>query len=70
MTTSARNRLPGIVEAVRVDGILARVDIAVGEHHMVAVITAESAEELNLAPGKPVFAVVKATSVMVASDDA
>jgi len=63
---SARNRLPGIVSAVQVDGLLAQVEIQVTDPvHVVAIVTRESIEELGVKPGMPATAVVKATSVMV-----
>lgn len=63
---SARNRLAGIVAEVTVDGLLAKVEIDVsGPSRVVAIITRESAEELDLKPGASVSAVVKSTSVMV-----
>jgi molybdopterin-binding protein len=65
-TLSARNRLHGVVEDVRVEGLLAQVEIRVTEPaRVVAIITRESAEQLRLAPGAPATAIVKATSVMV-----
>jgi molybdopterin-binding protein len=65
-TLSARNRFRGIVREVKVDGLLAQVDIDVNEpSRVVAVITRESLEELGLRPGMEAVAVVKATSVMV-----
>ena len=36
---------------------------------IVSIITKESAEQMNLAEGKEVYAVIKASSVMVAVDD-
>jgi molybdopterin-binding protein len=63
---SARNRFRGIVREVKVDGLLAQVELDVTEPmRLVAVITRESAEELGLQPGMSAAAVVKATSVMV-----
>jgi molybdopterin-binding protein len=63
---SARNRFTGIVRAVEVDGLLARVEIDVTEPaRVVAIITREAAEELGLGPGDAASALVKATSVMV-----
>jgi molybdopterin-binding protein len=63
---SARNRFTGIVSDVRLDGLLAQVEIQVTDPaRLVAVITRESAEELGLRTGVPATAVVKATSVMV-----
>jgi molybdopterin-binding protein len=65
-TLSARNRFRGIVREVRVDGLLAQVDIDVNEPiRVVSIITRESLEELGLRPGMDATAVVKSTSVMV-----
>jgi molybdopterin-binding protein len=63
---SARNRFAGVVRSVRVDGLLAQVEIDVTEPtRVVAVITRDAAEDLGLEPGAPASAVVKATSVLV-----
>lgn len=67
--TSARNRLPGVVMAVKLGDILAQVDVRVGDNHIVSVITREAAEDLNLQEGDEVFVVVKATEVMVAKEE-
>ena len=65
-TLSARNRLEGVVRDVKIEGLLAEVELDVARGgRLVAVITRESAESLGLAPGMPAAAVVKATSVMV-----
>ena len=69
LRASARNRLPGIVRAVRIDGLMARVDIQVGDNHVVSLISAEAAEEMRLREGDHVSALIKATSVMVVRDD-
>ena len=63
---SARNRFRGVVTDVRVEGLLAQVEIAVTEPaHVVAVITRDAVEALALQPGVPATGIVKATSVMV-----
>jgi molybdopterin-binding protein len=62
---SARNRLVGVVRDVKLEGLLAQVEIEAGPYRVVAVITREAAVELDLAPGVPATALVKATSVMV-----
>src|SRR4051794_16014690 len=64
-TLSARNRFPGIVRSVEVDGVMALVEIEAGPHLIVAAVTRDSVEELGLAPGVQATAAVKATSVMV-----
>jgi molybdopterin-binding protein len=63
---SARNRLRGTVTDVRVEGLIAQVELLVDEPaRVVAIVTADAVAELGLDVGKPATAVVKATSVMV-----
>jgi molybdopterin-binding protein len=62
---SARNRFPGVVRSVEVDGVMALVEIEAGPFRLTAAVTRDSVEELGLAPGVPATAAVKATSVMV-----
>ncbi len=63
---SARNRFRGVVRAVEIDGFLARVELDVtAPARVVAIITREAAEELDLRPGRAATAIVKSTSVMV-----
>jgi len=65
-TLSARNRLEGVVREVKIEGLLAEVELDVTRGgRLVAVITRESAESLGLVAGMSAKAVVKATSVMV-----
>ena len=66
---SARNRFPGVIRSVEVDGVMALVEIEAGPHLVTAAITRDSVEELGLAPGVPATATVKATSVMVDVSD-
>jgi molybdopterin-binding protein len=63
---SARNRLHGTVTDVRVEGLLAQVELTVTQPaRVVAVVTRDAIEELGLRPGMAATAVVKSTSVMV-----
>ncbi len=63
---SARNRVRGVVREVKVEGLLAQVELETTESaRVVAVITREAAEELGLKPGMDATAVVKATSVLI-----
>jgi molybdopterin-binding protein len=62
---SARNRFPGVVRSVEIDGVMALVEIEAGPHLVTAAVTRDAVEELGLAPGVPATAAVKATSVMV-----
>jgi molybdopterin-binding protein len=62
---SARNRFPGVVRSVEVDGVMALIEIEAGPHRITAAVTRDAVEELGLAPGVPATATVKATSVLV-----
>jgi molybdopterin-binding protein len=62
---SARNRFPGVITSVEVDGVMALVEIQAGPFRVTAAITRDSVSELGLAPGVAAVATVKATSVMV-----
>ena len=62
---SARNRLRGTVREVKVEGLLAQVEVDAGPYRVVAVITREAAEALSLRPGMAATAIVKATSVLI-----
>jgi molybdopterin-binding protein len=62
---SARNRFPGVVTSVEVDGVMALVEIEAGPHRITAAITRDAVEELGLVEGARATAAVKATSVMI-----
>src|ERR671922_2769244 len=66
---SARNRFPGVVRSVELDGVLALVEIEAGPFRVTAAITRDSVEELGLAEGVEAVATVKATSVMIERPD-
>ena len=69
MRISARNQLPGTVTSVELGQIMATVVIRLaGGDEVVAAITRDSAEGLQLSEGDSVSAVIKATEVMVAKD--
>jgi molybdopterin-binding protein len=63
---SARNRLLGYIEEVRVDGLLAQVQLRVGDQRLTAVITADAVRGLKLRRGDDAIAIVKSTEVMIA----
>ena len=65
---SARNQLAGTVTAITHGDVLSTVRVALGDGQVVtATITREAAEDLALAPGDPVTAIIKATEVLLAS---
>lgn len=63
---SGRNQLLGSVVEVTVDGLLAKVVLAVGEQRVTAIITSDAVRELALKPGDSAVALIKATEVMIA----
>jgi molybdopterin-binding protein len=65
---SGRNQLRGIVEEVRVEGLLAQVRLRIGDQRLTAVITRDAVEELKLRRGQPALAVIKSTEVMIARE--
>lgn len=62
---SVRNRMRGIVTAVKTDSVMAQVDIQAGPFRLVSLISSEAVEELGIEVGKVVFATAKATNVGV-----
>jgi molybdopterin-binding protein len=65
---SARNRFHGIVTDVKVDGLMAQVEMVVSDPvRLVAVVTRDAVEELGLKNGKATTAIIKSTNVMIQS---
>jgi molybdopterin-binding protein len=69
MKLSARNVLKGTVKKVTLGAVNAEVVIELpGGVQVVSIITNDSAKNLGLEAGKPAYAVIKASNVMVATD--
>ena len=69
MKISARNTIKGKVKSVFVGQVSAEVTIDLGNgKEIVSVITKNSVENLGIKVGKEVYAVIKASSVMIATD--
>lgn len=64
-SSSARNRLTGIVTRVVRDTVMAQVEIQAGPFRLVSLMSREAADELGLEPGVRAVATVKATQVSV-----
>jgi len=63
---SARNRLSGTVTSLKVEGLVAQVELVIdAPARVVAIVTSDAVEDLGLRKGMSATAVVKATSVMV-----
>ncbi len=62
---SGRNKLFGTITEARFDGLLAQITLNVGGQTMTSIITSDSARSLGLKKGVDVYALVKATEVMI-----
>jgi len=62
---SGRNKLFGKITEMRFDGLLAQVSIEIGGQTITSIITSDAAHDLDLKEGVSVYALVKATEVMV-----
>jgi molybdopterin-binding protein len=67
--SSARNRLRGIVTAIRRDAVMAQVDIQAGPFRVVSLMSREAVDELGLDVGTTAVAVIKSTTVVVERGD-
>jgi molybdopterin-binding protein len=69
MKISARNVLKGRVKQLTVGAVNTEVVVELtGGEEVVSIITKSSAESLGLAEGKEIYAIVKASNVMIAVD--
>src|SRR5215472_940570 len=62
---TGRNQLAGTILEVTVEGLLAKIVLAVGQQRLTAIITADAVRELSLQPGDQALALIKSTEVMI-----
>ncbi len=62
---SGRNQLNGTVLEVTIEGLLAKVVLAVGNQRITSIITADAVRDLALKPGDQAYALIKSTEVMI-----
>jgi molybdopterin-binding protein len=69
MTVSARNLIKGKVARIEMGAVNAEVELELPDGQtIVSIITINSAKRLGLEVGKEAYAMVKASSVMIAVD--
>jgi molybdopterin-binding protein len=69
MKISARNQIPGTVKTIRKGPVSTEVVVSIaGGNEIVSSITTRSAEKMNLHEGSRVYAIIKASEVMVGID--
>jgi molybdopterin-binding protein len=69
MQLSARNQIPARITSINSGEAIANVEMDAGGVRLVASITVEAVKQLGLATGKEVTAVIKASDVILATDD-
>ena len=65
MSTSIRNRLPGIIEKILSDKVVSEIVIRTAAGTVTSIITTDSVTRMNLKDGDTVFAIIKANEVSV-----
>jgi molybdopterin-binding protein len=68
MKLSARNQLRGTVSSINRGAAIANVEVDVQGQRVVASITVEAVDSLEISEGDEVVAVIKASDVMIAKD--
>ncbi|GBO80314.1 molybdenum-pterin-binding protein [Acetobacter aceti NRIC 0242] len=69
MKLSARNQIRGTVTAIAKGANTSHVSIDIGGTTVMAAITNEAVADLGLTVGKPAYAVIKASDVLVGVED-
>jgi molybdopterin-binding protein len=65
MRLSTRNQLAGKVTNVKLGTIMSEITVDIGGQSVIAAITRQGAEDLELAEGDDVTVLIKATEVML-----
>ncbi len=65
VTSSARNRFVGLVTDLKVDSVMAQVELQCGPFRVVSLMSSEAADDLGLELGSVAVAVIKSTTVIV-----
>lgn len=70
MKISARNTLKGVVKEVKTGPVNSQIRVDIGGGNVItSMITSDAAADLGVAEGKEVYVVIKASEVMLATDD-
>ncbi len=69
MKLSARNQIKGRIVSVELGEVMANIKIQLSNGEMItSIITRDSVDELELGEEDDVYAIIKATEIMVAKD--
>jgi molybdopterin-binding protein len=62
---SLRNKIPGIISDIDIEGLFAQVKIEIGESEVLAIIPRQACEDMRLKKGESIIVLFKAMDVMV-----
>ncbi len=65
LTSSARNKLSGLITRIKSDEVMSQVELQCGPFRIVSLVSTEAVHELGLEVGSPAVATVKATNVVI-----
>jgi len=65
VASSARNRFVGLVTDIRIDTVMAQVELQCGPFRVVSLMSSDAVQDLKLELGSIAVAVVKSTTVIV-----
>lgn len=68
LTISARNHLRGTITRIELDGLMAEVELRIGDQELISVITRASVEGMGLRVGDEALALIKSTEVMIGKE--
>lgn len=68
VASSARNRFVGLVTDLKVDAVMAQVELQCGPFRIVSLLSSEAVHDLGLELGSPAVAVIKSTNVVVETE--
>lgn len=68
MKSSARNRFVGLVTDLRVDTVMAQVELQCGPFRVVSLMSSEAVRDLGLERGSVAVAVIKSTTVVIEAE--
>ena len=65
LASSARNRFVGLVTDIRIDSVMAQVELQCGPFRVVSLMSSEAVRDLGLELGSVAVAAIKSTNVVV-----
>jgi molybdopterin-binding protein len=68
LASSARNRLVGLVTDIRMDTVMAQVELQCGPFRVVSLLSSEAVRDLGLELGSAAVATIKSTNVVIETD--